>query len=107
MSHIFPPKELTSLETLIIAGESASKKMLETWYRDSTIINAYGPTEGTVCTSSFAYHKLEQIPTIIGRPISNIEVYILDAYQNPVPIGVSGEIYIGGTGLARGYLQQT
>jgi tyrocidine synthetase-3 len=70
------------------------------------IIHMYGPTEATVYAT---YHPVDQIAedasTIpIGQPVSNTTLYILDKYFNPVPIGVSGEIYIGGAGNARGYL---
>jgi len=72
------------------------------------IFNNYGPTECTVVTASAQVwpnaHPLH-FPTI-GRPIANTQIYILDAQRNPVPIGVTGEIYIGGEGVARGYLNQ-
>ena len=71
------------------------------------LINLYGPTEATIDSTSYVSsedHSRGWMP--IGRPIANTEIYILDAQRNPVPIGVAGEIYIGGVGLARGYLNQ-
>lgn len=69
------------------------------------LINGYGPTENTTFTCCYTVEELTEITTIpIGRPISNTQVYILDSQLQPVPIGVSGELYIGGDGLARGYL---
>ena len=70
------------------------------------LFNAYGPTETTVCaTPIFSFERCnDSIP--IGRPISNTQIYILDERGAPVPIGVSGEIYIGGAGVARGYLNR-
>ncbi|MCB8753035.1 non-ribosomal peptide synthetase [Planktothrix agardhii] len=73
-----------------------------------TLVNNYGPTENTVVTTSVKITPdllTEKAPPI-GRPISNTQVYILDQYQQPVPIGIPGELYIGGSGLARGYLNR-
>jgi amino acid adenylation domain-containing protein/non-ribosomal peptide synthase protein (TIGR01720 family) len=74
------------------------------------IINAYGPTENTVCSTLYLldnkYTHSNKDKTPIGRPISNTKAYILDDCLNPVPIGVKGELYLGGIGLARGYLNQ-
>ncbi|RQH04066.1 non-ribosomal peptide synthetase [Okeania hirsuta] len=74
--------------------------------------NVYGPTEATIWSTIYKVGDRLQptedshIITPIGRPISNTEIYILDSYLQPVPIGVSGELHIGGTGLASGYLNQ-
>jgi nonribosomal peptide synthetase DhbF len=70
------------------------------------VINAYGPTESTVyATSWFAGAQLpDSLSAPIGRPIWNTQMYVLDGGLKPVPLGVAGEIYIGGTGLARGYV---
>jgi amino acid adenylation domain-containing protein/non-ribosomal peptide synthase protein (TIGR01720 family) len=73
-----------------------------------TLVNNYGPTENTVVTTSVKIRPdllTEKAPPI-GRPISNTQVYILDQYQQPVPIGIPGELYIGGSGLAKGYLNR-
>ncbi|HLJ34874.1 MAG TPA: amino acid adenylation domain-containing protein, partial [Ktedonobacteraceae bacterium] len=75
-----------------------------------TLINGYGPTEGTTFTCCYAIHAGQQqsfetsVP--IGGPIANTQVYVLDADGQPVPPGVSGELYIGGDGVARGYLRR-
>ena len=71
----------------------------------STLINGYGPTENTTFTCCYPMTATTQIglSVPIGRPISNTQVYVLDAHLNPQPIGVPGELYIGGDGLARGY----
>jgi amino acid adenylation domain-containing protein len=70
------------------------------------LVNNYGPTENTVVTTSGTVPVREQADVVpaIGRPIANIQVYVLDRYLQPVPIGIAGELYIGGDGLARGYL---
>ncbi|EDX70556.1 Condensation domain protein, partial [Coleofasciculus chthonoplastes PCC 7420] len=73
------------------------------------IINGYGPTENTTFTCCYSLPKQlpgTELSISIGRPISNTQVYLLDAYWQPVPIGVIGELYIGGDGLARGYLNR-
>jgi amino acid adenylation domain-containing protein len=69
--------------------------------------NVYGPTEATIDTTCWsATRESEETVVLIGRPLSNVEVYLLDRQMQPVPIGVPGEIYIGGAGLARGYLHR-
>ncbi|MDP3562589.1 MAG: amino acid adenylation domain-containing protein, partial [Legionellaceae bacterium] len=71
----------------------------------STVFSVYGPTETTIWSSIFALHG--SLPcNVIGRPLSNEKTYVLDSSFNPLPIGVIGELYIGGVGLARGYLNQ-
>jgi hypothetical protein len=72
------------------------------------LFNAYGPTEATVCTSIYncvSPIDMQSTPPI-GRPIWNTRIYLLDGLGNPVPEGVAGEIYIGGAGVARGYLNR-
>jgi amino acid adenylation domain-containing protein len=71
------------------------------------ITNGYGPTEGTTFTCTYEVNRGTPFPTgsvPIGRPLANTQCYILDAHGNPTPMGVPGELYIGGDGLARGYL---
>jgi amino acid adenylation domain-containing protein len=108
--HDFPLPE--SLLTLILGGEPISKSLLEKLTNHTNvpkIINVYGPTEATVyCTVAVlldrAKNKMEK-PNI-GRPLANTSIYILDSEQQPLPVGVVGEVYIGGVGLAQGYLNQ-
>ncbi|MEH2059373.1 MAG: non-ribosomal peptide synthase/polyketide synthase [Nostoc sp.] len=73
------------------------------------VVNNYGPTENTVVTTSglVVAKKQDQTSPSIGRPIDNTHIYILDKYLQPVPIGVTGELHIGGAGLARGYLNRS
>lgn len=93
--------ENKSLELVFTGGDKLRhfKKM------PYKLINAYGPTEYTVCTSEFEVDQLyDNIP--IGKPLSNTKVYILDSFGMPVPCGVPGELCISGCGLARGYLNK-
>ncbi|WP_414590151.1 amino acid adenylation domain-containing protein, partial [Scytonema sp. PCC 10023] len=73
------------------------------------LINGYGPTETTTFACCCPLTKTATLSTSvpIGRPISNTQVYVLDSYLQPVPVGVLGEVYIGGMGLARGYLNRS
>lgn len=78
--------------------------------RGARLLNAYGPTETTITATTFEVPQegetagLSRLP--IGRPLANRRAYLLDANQQPVPIGVAGELYLGGAGLARGYLNR-
>ena len=65
-------------------------------------VNAYGPTEATVCAT--VNTELDARRVSIGRPFHNVRAYVLDSHLQPVPVGVPGELFIGGVGLARGYL---
>lgn len=104
-----------TLRLFIIGGEAAIPERLAQWQRivgdGIRLLNTYGPTEGTVVSTMCDLTErgptgptLHEVP--IGRPISNIETYILDHRLNPAPIGVPGELHIGGAGLASGYLDR-
>ncbi|MFH0341941.1 MAG: amino acid adenylation domain-containing protein, partial [Chromatiales bacterium] len=109
------PEELTippSLRLVIIGGEAAAAGRLASWQQWTgsrvELINTYGPTEATVVATRWkaplAINDLAAVP--IGRPIANTQVYLLDPRLSPAPIGVAGELHIGGAGLARGYLNR-
>ncbi|MCP5063073.1 MAG: amino acid adenylation domain-containing protein [Ignavibacteriae bacterium] len=102
--EVLPSNELEYVNTIISAGESCPKKIAKTYSKTCNFINAYGPTESTICAT--LYHCKEgnnyhSVP--IGKPIDNTQIFLLDRNLNPVPIGVPGEIFIGGLGLARAY----
>ena len=102
---VLPKEELPSLGTIIVGGEAVWADLVAKWSSGRRFFNAYGPTESTVCATIAECTDSSESPPI-GRPIANIQVYILDAQLQPVPIGIPGELYIGGAGLARGYLNQ-
>jgi amino acid adenylation domain-containing protein len=110
--HLTLPDEL---RLTIIGGEKAAPERLAQWQKivgdRLRLLNTYGPTETTVVATMWepAESDRKDVPPRelpIGRPISNIQTYVLDRYLQPVPIGVGGELYIGGAGLARGYLNR-
>ena len=104
---------IISHQCLVLGGEAASWDLIEKIHLEAPncrILNHYGPTETTVgvltypVSSKLASYNSKTVP--IGRPIANTQVYILDRHQQPVPIGVPGELHIGGASLARGYLNR-
>lgn len=101
---------LGSLNTVIVAGEACTADLVRSHYQvlpRSTLYNEYGPTEGTVWSSACAIPANFSGSIVpIGKPISNMEAYVLNAAQQPVPVGVAGELYIGGDGLTAGYLNR-
>ncbi|MEA5549589.1 amino acid adenylation domain-containing protein [Anabaena cylindrica UHCC 0172] len=103
---IISTADLPQLQTLIVAGETVSGDLLRRWSSNNrTCFNAYGPTEATVCASLMNCSNLLGEPSI-GSAIANVEIYLLDSFLEPVAPGVTGEIYIGGISLARGYLHR-
>jgi natural product biosynthesis luciferase-like monooxygenase protein len=98
---------LGSLEKLLIGGEALSPKLANDLHRagPKEIWNMYGPTETTIWST---VEKLENVEKhiSIGKPIANTSVFVLDENRQPVPIGVPGELYIGGEGVTRGYLNR-
>jgi amino acid adenylation domain-containing protein len=94
-----------ALECLAVAGEACPQALIDHWSPDLRMLNAYGPTEDTVCTTVSEPLRPAQLAPL-GRPIEGTRVYVLDAALQPVPQGAAGELYIAGVGLARGYLKR-
>ena len=98
------------LSRVIVAGEVCPPDLVAKSARQEPqveLFNEYGPSEATVWASmQRCAYPLERQSVPIGRPIANTQVYILDKWGEPVPIGVAGELYIGGAGVARGYLNR-
>ncbi|CAG9001155.1 MAG: Tyrocidine synthase 3 [Candidatus Celerinatantimonas neptuna] len=107
------PQMLAGLKVLMSGGEAMSKRhatQFKSLFPEIELINAYGPTENTTITTTYHYHNTEEssdsgsVP--IGKPVSGNDVFILDSFMQPVPIGTPGELYLGGDGLAVDYLNQ-
>lgn len=94
----------------ILGGEALTYETIRPWQKASLnnlFINEYGPTEATIgCTTFIANHEVKEGTVPVGRPIDNTQVYVLNRFVQPVPVGVLGEIYIGGKGVAKGYLNK-
>ncbi|MDA0209676.1 MAG: non-ribosomal peptide synthetase [Cyanobacteria bacterium FC1] len=98
-----------SLKRVICSGEALSWELQQRFFSKlkAQLHNLYGPTEAAIDVTFWECHSDSQLGKVpIGRPIANTEIYILDEHQQPVPIGVAGELHIGGMGLARGYLNR-
>jgi amino acid adenylation domain-containing protein len=99
------------VKKVLFGGERVSvehtRKALE-YMGKGRVIHVYGPTETTVYATYYFIHRVDEAAETIpiGKPLTHTTAYILDRYQQPVPIGVTGELYIGGQGLARGYLNR-
>jgi amino acid adenylation domain-containing protein len=109
--QIRPEEAAGSTNVFVIGGENLVAESLALWRKSAPstrLINEYGPTETVVgcCTYEVAANDPATGSVPIGRPIANTQLYILDRYKNPVPVGVTGELYIGGAGVARGYMNR-
>src|ERR1700730_11159493 len=102
-----PVERLTSLEVAIVAGESCPVALVKQHHSrlpHATLYNEYGPTEATVwCSAYRCQPQAEAIRVPIGRPIANTQLYVLDSHMQLVPVGVPGELLVGGAGVAGGY----
>ncbi|MDT9701577.1 non-ribosomal peptide synthetase, partial [Streptomyces sp. P17] len=111
LAHQLSPSQAGALTpVMVVAGAAFTRATLERWRElapDMRLINEYGPTEASVGTSVYPVPAdgTEGIPDVlpIGRPLPNMTMYVLDAALQPVPVGVTGELYVGGTGVARAY----
>lgn len=107
------PQMLSGLKVLVTGGEAMSKRhatQFKSLFPQIELINAYGPTENTTISTTYNYHNRDESidsgSVSIGKPIPGNEVFILDSFMQPVPIGTPGELYLGGDGLALDYLNQ-
>jgi non-ribosomal peptide synthetase component F len=100
-----------NVQQVFCSGEALTVSHVDRFIKtnhDSTLLtNLYGPTEVSIDVTYFDIIESTNKFIPIGRPISNTQVYVLNEQQNIVPIGATGELYIGGAGLARGYLNQS
>ncbi|GAA2991223.1 hypothetical protein JCM13580A_64900 [Streptomyces drozdowiczii] len=105
---VMPPGSLPTGLTMVLAGEACPPALVHAWARDRFLVNAYGPTETTVCATMSPFQHAEgplapdrSVP--IGGPVDGTRVHVLDERLAPVPPGVTGELYVSGAGVARGY----
>ncbi|RUR20271.1 amino acid adenylation domain-containing protein [Legionella sp. km535] len=99
-----PRIKYPSLKAIIYAGEPCDKETAQYWSNKTKLYNYYGPTEASIYATGLQIQSNEV--HLIGKPILNTTTYVLNADQLPQPIGVPGELYIGGQGVAKGYLNQ-
>ena len=103
--ELLPEIELPALRTLIVAGESCSFELISRWAKGRRFVNAYGPTETTVCATAWLCDQGAPAPPI-GRPLPNTQAYPLGRMKELLPVGILGELHLGGVNLARGYLNR-
>lgn len=100
-----PHAELPALEKILVGGERCTAELVARWAPGRHFYNGYGPTE---CTAMATCAECDDPAraACIGRPLPNVQCYILDAARRQVPVGVPGELYLGGSGMTRGYLRR-
>jgi amino acid adenylation domain-containing protein/non-ribosomal peptide synthase protein (TIGR01720 family) len=99
-----PEEGLPDLKTIASGGDVVTAEVVRRWGAGRRFANAYGPTEITVCATVALDPDATEGRVSIGRPLPNLTTYVLDAGLRPVPVGVPGELFVGGIGVARGYL---
>ncbi|MGD0556992.1 MAG: non-ribosomal peptide synthetase, partial [Streptosporangiaceae bacterium] len=116
ISHVWMPPavlagmtagRLAGVRTMTVGGEAVPSSVADPWALDRLMLVGYGPTESTVCTTTYHVRpgdaaRAGVLP--IGRPIGNVRVFVLDEWLGVLPPGVVGELYVAGAGVARGYL---
>jgi amino acid adenylation domain-containing protein len=102
---VMNPDDLPSVATMVVAGEACAAEIADAWAPNRRLVNGYGPTECSIVSTMARCAGGEGRP-LIGRPVRNTEAYVLDADLQPVPVGVPGELYLGGAGVARCYLDR-
>ncbi len=104
------PEQLRTLRVVHVAAEAVPPKLVERHFQllpETQLVNIYGPTEITVWCCSYEFRAHETLPPVpIGHPSRGMQVYVLDEYVQPAPVGVGGELYAGGRGVTRGYLNR-
>lgn len=111
---LLPPPILSTLstekkypiQTLIVGGEACNFELAKKWFDKYKLINAYGPTEATVCVTLGEINEKQKLHISIGSPINNTRIYVLGENLELLPMGVIGELYVAGEGLAVGYKNQ-
>ncbi|MFF0519186.1 non-ribosomal peptide synthase/polyketide synthase [Actinomadura nitritigenes] len=102
VARLVDPAEFAGLVTLVLAGERVDEHLVARWADRCVVVNAYGPTEASVCATAGPVDPFASVVPI-GAPLPGVRVHVLDERLSPVPMGVAGELFIGGLGLAWGY----
>ncbi|MFD4511747.1 amino acid adenylation domain-containing protein, partial [Streptomyces sp. NPDC058457] len=103
------PGAVPGIANWVLGAERLEAGLAAKWRAAARLWNTYGPTEATVITTAVLLEEGitdEDAPPAIGRPLSNVRTYVLDAFLRPVPVGVTGELYVAGAGVARGYINR-
>lgn len=102
---VMPRKELPYLKSLTVAGESTDPAAIKFWSQNRLMINGYGPTENTVAATA-GYFQENSLANDIGSPLQNVSCYVLDEQSRLAPIGIPGELCIGGVQVSSGYINR-
>ncbi|MBS0307894.1 MAG: amino acid adenylation domain-containing protein, partial [Proteobacteria bacterium] len=92
-----------SVQHLTVAGEHCPLGLMQEWAQDRHFYNAYGPSETTVCSSMAELRPADDV-VHMGKPMRGVQLFVLDELMQPTPVGVAGQLYVGGRGVGRGYL---
>ncbi|MFI6730095.1 amino acid adenylation domain-containing protein, partial [Streptomyces atratus] len=106
---VLEPEAVSGIRNWVLGAERLEAGLAARWRVGARVWNTYGPTEATVITTAILLEEGitgEDAPPAIGRPLGNVRTYVLDGFLRPVPVGVAGELYIAGSGLARGYINR-
>jgi len=103
---VMEDEDFPALRLITVAGESCAQELVDRWAPGRRFFNLYGPTETTIWATAAECFAGNPHPSI-GTPVANTSVYLLDEHRQMVPAGVRGEIYLGGAGVARGYLNRS
>jgi acyl-coenzyme A synthetase/AMP-(fatty) acid ligase len=102
--EVLDPARLPAVSRLLTGAEALTARLASAWAPQRTLVNTYGPTEATVMVTTTVVDPGPEQAPLIGRPVRNTRMFVLDQWLNPAPAGVTGELYVAGAGLARGYL---
>jgi len=103
---LVPAGDYPALRSIVVGGEACTAEVAARWSGGRLFFNAYAPTEATIYSTLKLCPQGQRQTPPLGRPIQNMQVYLLDHHGQPAPAGVPGELHIGGVGLARGYLNR-
>jgi acyl carrier protein len=103
---LVPAGDYPALRSIVVGGEACTAEIAARWSGGRLFFNAYAPTEATIYSTLMLCPEGSRQTPPLGRPIQNMQVYLLDHHGQPAPAGVPGELYISGVGVARGYLNR-